>query len=144
MSYDRNPRRRGDVAITLLHIYHDQGGANGESDDERISTRKQRVNLTPYPEVVNYLIHTYGTDELIAEADGEIKQFRQRSRMVHSQYSKGSWTNEHKCGTVYTEDGLKGIFIEGLHETIRESARNFGEYKGNADLQERECNEKSV
>lgn len=46
-----------------------------------VTTQEERQNkmwekLTSYPEVVNYLLQKYSTDELIAESDAGINQLR--------------------------------------------------------------------
>jgi len=100
--------------------------------------------LTSYPAVVQFLLRTYATDEVIAEADAEISRYRQPDRMSPQDYAHNLWTKALKCGTVHDEDRLKGIFIEGLHESIRQSVRNYWSKNGDADLQELARHAKSM
>jgi len=101
-------------------------------------------HLTNYPAVVQFLLKTYATDEVIAEADAEINRYRQPDRMSPPDYAHNLWTKALRCGTVYDEDRLKGIFIEGLHESICQSVRNYWSKNGDADLQELARHAKSM
>lgn len=56
-----------------------------------VTTKEDRRNqqsrkLTPYPEIVNYLLITYATGEVITEADAEIKLLRQPSIILPSEF----------------------------------------------------------
>lgn len=56
--------------------------------------------------------------------------------MSHLEYVKYLWTKVQRCGTVYSEDRLKGIFIEGLNSPIRQIIRGYCNKKAEADLQD--------
>lgn len=74
-------------------------------------------------------------DELIAEDDAAINQFLQRDLMSPPKYSQELWSKELKCGTVYNEALLKGIFIEDLQASMRQSVRNYWGKNSEDELQ---------
>ena len=49
---------------------------------------EQRELLETYAEVVNFLLRTYATDEVISEAVGNVTFFCQSSNMTEEVYSK--------------------------------------------------------
>lgn len=103
----------------------------------KVDKRKYKGGqLAPYPKVVNYLLKTYATDEVIAETDTGINQFRQGDLISPPEYAQEWWTKALKCGTVYTEPKLTGLFIEGLHGSITQSVRNYWGNNGKGDFQE--------
>lgn len=57
------------------------------------SSRKKHGNLSPYWEIVNYLILTYGTDEVIAEDHAQSTPYRQPDRMKPPDYSNDLWND---------------------------------------------------
>ena len=47
--------------------------------------------LRTYPQVVNFLLRTNATDEIISDAVGDVTSFRQSSSMAEMAYSNDLW-----------------------------------------------------
>ena len=62
---------------------------------------EQRELLDTYTEVVNFLLSTYATDEVISEAVGDVTSFLQSSNMTEEVYSNQLWDKALRCGTVF-------------------------------------------
>lgn len=90
--------------------------------------------LTTYCEVVQYLLRTYSTDDIIAEVEASLMRFTQGDRMNETDYAQALWTKALRCGTVYSEEHLKGLFIEGLHEPVRKNVQSYWAELPEADL----------
>lgn len=75
--------------------------------------------------MVIYLLKTYATEDLIAEADEATNQILQSDRKCPPKYSQELWSKALKSGTVYDEARLKGIFTEGIRELIIQIVRNY-------------------
>ena len=86
---------------------------------------EQRELLETYPEVVNFLLRTYATDEVIAEAVGDVTSFRQSSNMTEEVYSNHLWDKALRCGTVFSDRRLKSLFTEGLLPATCAQVRNY-------------------
>ena len=86
---------------------------------------EQRELLETYPEVVNYLLRTYATDEVISEAVGDVTSFRQSSNMTEEVYSNHLWDKALRCGTVFSDRRLKSLFVEGLLPATCAQVRNY-------------------
>lgn len=71
---------------------------------------------------------------MITEAHEEITQLRLTSRMSTPECAQELWKKELKWGPVYPEARLKGMSIEGIHESIRQIFRNVWWNHDNADL----------
>lgn len=78
------------------------------------NTRAQEGCVTSYYTIVNYLLKQYATDDNIASADADNHSFTQRNLMA-TDYTQQIWTKRLRCGSVYPEKMVKGIFLEGLN-----------------------------
>ena len=81
--------------------------------------------LTTYPEVVNFLLQTYATDDVIAEAVTDVENLKQSTAMTEQEYSDELWKRALRCGTVFSGDRLKGYFVEGLLPALRGQVRHY-------------------
>ena len=86
---------------------------------------EQRELLETYAEVVNFLLRTYATDEVISEAVGDVTSFRQSSNMTEEAYSNQLWDKALRCGTVFSDRRLKSLFVEGLLPATCAQVRNY-------------------
>ena len=86
---------------------------------------EQRELLETYAEVINFLLRTYATDEVIAEAVGDVTSFRQSSSMTEEVYSNHLWDKALRCDTVYSDRRLKSLFVEGLLPATCAQVRNY-------------------
>ena len=93
-------------------------GESGVAD-----ARRDEV-LSSYPEVVNYLFRTYATNEVIAEAYAEVKNFIQSLRKSETEYGDRLWRKALCCGNVFSDSRLKSLFAEGLLPPIRTQVRH--------------------
>lgn len=91
--------------------------------------------LTPYCQVANYLHETYATDDVITEAEANIMIYKQPGTMSAVPYSATLWEKTLKCGRVYNESKLNGVFIEELHQSIRFSMENHWSANKTSTLQ---------
>ena len=86
---------------------------------------EQRELLETYAEVVNLLLRTYATDEVISEAVGDVTSFRQSANMTEELYSNQLWDKALRCGTVFSDRRLKSLFVEGLLPATCAQVRNY-------------------
>ena len=86
---------------------------------------EQRELLQTYPEVVNFLLRTYLTDEVISEAVGDVTSFRQSSNMTEEVYSNHLWDKLLRCVTLFSDRRLKSLLVEGLLPAICAQVRNY-------------------
>jgi len=90
--------------------------------------------LTTYSDVVNYLLHTYASDDVIAETEAGLRQFVQTPKMTEQDYATQLTLKVLRCGAVYSEARLIGMYVEGLHESIRGAVRTYWGEHPEADL----------
>ena len=86
---------------------------------------EQRQLLETYAEVVNFLLRTYATDEVISEAVGDVTSFRQSSNMTEEVYSNQLWDKALGCGTVFSNRLLKSLFVKGILPATCAQVRNY-------------------
>ena len=92
--------------------------------ESRVADARGDEVLSSYPEVVNYLLRTYATNEVIAEAYAEVTNFLQSSRMSETEYGDRLWEKALRCGNVFSDSRLKLLFAEGLLPAIRTQMRH--------------------
>lgn len=80
-----------------------------------VHKRGKKRTLTSYHEIMNYLLGTYATDEVIAEMDTEVLLITQPSDTSLMEYEGARWKNLLSSDFVYDEYVVKRIFIEELH-----------------------------
>ncbi|CAN8070208.1 unnamed protein product [Agarophyton chilense] len=81
--------------------------------------------LESYPEVVNFLLETYATDEVIQEAYSEVLAYHQRSGQTESEFSLALWNLATRCGNVFTISRIKSLFSDNVDKAIRSQVRNY-------------------
>lgn len=59
--------------------------------------------VTSYCKVVNYLVETYETDDVIAEADADMMRFTLPSNKSPAEYAEGLCNKALRCDRVYDE-----------------------------------------
>lgn len=82
----------------------------------------------------SYLWETYTTDNIIAEEETEIPNFKPPVGMSVVQYSETLWEIALRCRTVYNELRIKAIFTKHLHPTIPYSMHTYCGANQNATL----------
>ena len=96
----------------------------------------QEDMLSTYDEVVNFLLHTYATEEEMIEAAEDVEHCIQSSNQNEQQYADALWEKALRCGTVYSSNRLKGYFVRGLLEAIRSQVRHHLTRNPDAPFQE--------
>lgn len=76
-------------------------------------------------EVVNHLLQTNATHDVIAETGMDLQNFKRYPSMPSNDYKKVLPTKAVRCNQVYTEDTLHGIIVEGLPDFICNSMRPY-------------------
>lgn len=80
---------------------------------------------TTYPEVVKYLLHAYGNDDVIDKTNVTLTRLTQPLTMSSTQYEEALVATSLRREDMCDEYVLKGIFIEGLQESVRRSGRSY-------------------
>lgn len=81
--------------------------------------------LTSYVQVVNTLLQTSATADIIAEADTSIVRFTQLQYVSPLRYANALWMKILRCPQVYDDSVLKEMFVEGLPLWIGHSMSSF-------------------
>ena len=93
--------------------------------DSMATDADQTDMLTSYPEVVNFLLHTYATEEAMLEAVQDIENCRQSSIMNEVAYADRLWELALRCGTVFSSARLNSYFLPGVRSAIRRRVRYY-------------------
>lgn len=83
--------------------------------------RQKEGNLTSYCEVVNNLLETYATDDVIVETEAEIMRYQQPWNKTPIEYAELLCSKALGCDRIYDKYVIKGVVSEFLHESIRHS-----------------------
>lgn len=85
----------------------------------RAAYTRKTTALPMNPQVVDYLLQTYITDESIADTKGTITTFTQPPNKTSSQYAEKRKDKLPRCGDVFKETVLKKFHkkIRYVHET---------------------------
>ncbi|CAN8061906.1 unnamed protein product [Agarophyton chilense] len=112
----------GDTTFTGQSYYLLQGRLRGNTlaiDEDGTEM------LESHPEVVNYLLETYATDDIIQENYSEVLAYHQRSGQTESEFSLAPWNLATRCGNVFTTSRLKSLFADNVDKAIRSQVRNY-------------------
>lgn len=78
---------------------------------------------------------TYATDDIIAEADAEIKCITHLINVSPLQYVDALWMKTLCCRHVFDESVLEGTFVKGLPPLLKNSMGSFWKSNKHAALQ---------
>lgn len=67
--------------------------------------------------MINYLLETYITDDVIAKLDAEIFRFPQLSNMTLTEYAEALWNKALRCYLLYDEYVLERLLWEDYMDT---------------------------
>ena len=70
---------------------------------------EQRKRLETYPEVVNFVLRTYTSVEVISEAVEDVTSFRQSSNMTEEVYNNHLWDKALRFAIVCSNRRLKSL-----------------------------------
>lgn len=116
------------AALWLLHCFLKRPTAAALKDcialPSKMHRRHKEFTVTSYRKVVNCLLETYATDDLIGKTDADIMRFPQESNKLPTEYAEALWKKALRCNRFYDESVLKGIFIEGLPSSIHHSMKS--------------------
>lgn len=87
-------------------------------------------NVTRYCATVSHLINTYTSGDIIAAAKSDLFKSSQPDRMSEEDYAADLYKKALRYGSIYPEERLKGLSIEGLHSIVMENVRNYYDKKG--------------
>lgn len=96
---------------------------------QRQSTYAKKGYFTIFPQVANFSLKCYATNETIAETELDIMRFANPSNMKPSLYAEDLLIKRIRCGVVFKEYALNNIFNESLDTSIRHSMREFWKNK---------------
>lgn len=77
----------------------------------------------------------YAAEDLIAEAEAIIINFKELQDVYAVRYLEFLWESLFRCGRVYENARLNGVFVEELHESITILMQNYWGAHKNATLQ---------
>lgn len=78
-----------------------------------------------YPEVVNYLLKKFVTDQAFVEYDATILRYMQPTNMTSQQIADDLIAKSCKVADVYEQSTLNDVSIEGVDASIRHSLREY-------------------
>ena len=80
--------------------------------------------LPTYCEVVNYLLRTFATHEVIATAYADLTSYVQATGMTETDYGDTLWDKTIRCGSVISQNRLWSMYVEGVLPSIGAQVRN--------------------
>jgi len=95
----------------------------GSSSRRHLSNETEK--LCSYVEVVQFLLLTYATDEVIAEAMNDLQAFQQSPSTGAVDFSRKLYQKALRMGNVLPDRVIRSRFIEGLHPGIRDHMRHY-------------------
>ena len=95
------------------------------SDDEDDQVWDHVETLHSYAEAVNFLIHTYVTDEVISEEYHTMMQFRQATNQSETEFGNRLFAKAQRCGIVFTDRHLKSMFADNVSSSLRRSVNTY-------------------
>ncbi|CAN8075924.1 unnamed protein product [Agarophyton chilense] len=110
----------GDTAFTAYYLLQGRLRGNTLAMDEDGTEM-----LESCPEVVNFLLETYATDEVIQEVYSEVLAYHQRSGQTESEFSLALWNLATRCGNVFPTSRLKSLFADNFDRAIRSQILNY-------------------
>lgn len=63
--------------------------------------RAKEKSMRTYQEVVDYLLHTYATDEVTIKTDAALGRYSKSPQMSLIQYAEASMTDSSRSGETY-------------------------------------------
>lgn len=73
----------------------------------------------------SYFHQTYAADDVIPDTDAALARYTQSSTISRTEDLEALITKSLTCREVYNEYDLKGILIEGIHNTGLSSMRSY-------------------
>ena len=80
--------------------------------------------LSTYCEVVNYLLRTFATNEVIATAYTDLTSYVQATGMTETDNGDKLWDKTIRCGSVISQTRLRSMYAEDVLPSIRAQVRN--------------------
>lgn len=100
----------------------------------RMPSTEKSTKLTTYPQVVNYLLHTYTTHKNIADIGDKITVVTEPLNETLSQHTEELVVKALQYGDVFEQHDLNEILTEGLDIAIRQSIRGYRAKRQSAGL----------
>ena len=111
---------------TTLWLFQDfMYGPAGRLLDNQLGHTSSRLKskLTRYPEVINFLLGRYASDEVIAEHASELSALKQVSSPI--KFAEAVQAKSFLCGQVYSDHTLIMLFTDGFPEIIQGKVRRY-------------------
>lgn len=125
---NRNGVHRG-VALCLLHLLMKRPATAALTNriDPRSKRQKRRNEGTvpSYCEAVIHLPKMYVTNNVIAEMFANIMWFTTPPNKLPTENGEALWNKARRCHRVYDEYAVKGVYIEGLPESVWHSMCSY-------------------
>lgn len=82
--------------------------------------------LQSYPEVVNYLLRKFVSDQMIAKMDYKTLRYIQSAHMTPMHYADDLYANSSKVADVHDKSAFNDIFLEGVDPSISQPPEILG------------------
>lgn len=116
------PRRCRHVALTIVMKKPAAAALNTRiALYLKLKRARKEGKLASDCEVVNFLLETYATDDIIEEMDAVILYFEQPSHTPPTEYLEALWNKAQRCDRTHDEYVFMGIFLEACHGWIQQS-----------------------
>lgn len=89
---------------------------------------QKKPKLTSFCQILNYLLATYATGDVIAETKTEITKIKQAEYLSAVRYPEVLSEKRLRYGPVNEESRLKEGFIKELQESVKFLMKTFGAY----------------
>lgn len=90
-----------------------------------VTRTKQIEDVTSYAGEINFLDELSVTADVVAEMDPNILCFTERTNMTPTEYTETLWNKAFCCSLLVDVYILKGIFIELLHGSVRQTMHSY-------------------
>ena len=111
----------GQLVICLPHLLTKTAAERYRS----IAPRARGGQMTRWPEAVQYLLRTYGTDREIQQAVEYLEGLHQATNEKEDAFAARVSSAAYRCGNIQSENERIGVFVNGLHAAIRTIVSRF-------------------
>lgn len=97
---------------------------------------KGQGRIYTFVEAVNYLLNSYATENVIAEAASVIKPFMKFHNQTTGLFDKALMDKALRCGNIFPEQCTKSIFVKLLSLNKRDFMRMYWAARSTVHLQQ--------
>lgn len=121
------------AAVLLLPSYPREPTSTTFQSRINFQGSKDPRSLRTYCQVINQLMGTYASDDIVSIAESDVTRCAQTYHMAESELEALLCKKALRCGSVFSVDKLKCIYSEGLKTRIRHNVRNH--WAGHSDVE---------